>query len=184
MTMRFYSALLLLTSAAALTTVSHAEISTPRKSAAAKPFVLSENIGGGSSASLDAETEEKVLPAQSSVAAKAAFATIDASDKSVGQALDAKALADARKMIGKPGAFQGVVSQVYSPHNHNIVILDFAPHYRDALTASMKPDDYAKFPDTSQLAGKHVLITGVFSANPHGAPQIELASPDQVKIIP
>ena len=121
--------------------------------------------------------------AQSAVAAKGAFATIAASNASVTQALDARALADALKLAGKPGSFQGTISQVYSPSSHSVTILDFAPNYREALTAPMKPGDYAKFPSTSQLVGKHVLITGKFSVNSHGGAQIALTNPDQVKII-
>jgi len=126
---------------------------------------------------------DKVIPAQSAVAAKTAFATVAPADKSVTAVLDAKALADALKLVGKPGAFQGTVSQVYSPGNHAVAILDFAPHYRDALTATVKPGDYAKFPDLSALVGKHVLVSGKFTANSHGVAQIEMTSPDQVKII-
>lgn len=173
--MQFRSTFSFLLVAAALTTVAHADKPAAHKTAvAAKPATPAKN----------AEAGDKTFPAQSSVAAKTAFATVAVSAKAVSQALDAKALPDALKLVGKPGAFQGTVSQVYSPHDHDIAILDFAPHYRDALTATLKPDAYAKFPDLSQLVGKHVLITGKFSANPHGVAQIELTSPDQVKIIP
>lgn len=131
-----------------------------------------------------ADAEDKTFPAQSTVAAKTAFGTVAASDKAVAQALDAKALAEALKLVGKPGAFQGTVSQVYSPRNHSLAILDFAPHYREALTATVKADAYAKFPDLSQLVGKRVLVSGKFSANSHGVAQIELTGPNQVKVIP
>ena len=126
---------------------------------------------------------DKTIPAQSAVAAKTAFATVAPTNKSVTAALDAKALADALKLVGKPGAFQGTVSQVYSPAGHAVAILDFAPRYRDALTATVKPGDYAKFPDMSALVGKHVLVSGKFTANSHGAAQIALTGPDQIKII-
>lgn len=130
-----------------------------------------------------ADAGEKTFPAQSVVAAKTAFATVVASDKAVAAALDAKALADALKLVGKPGAFQGTVSQVYSPRSHNVAILDFAPDYHAAVTAAVKPDAYAKFPDLKSLVGKHVLISGKFSANSHGVAQIEMTGPAQVKII-
>ena len=126
---------------------------------------------------------DKVVPAQSAVAAKMAFSTVAASDKSVAAALDAKALADALKLVGKPGAFQGTVSAVYSPRNHSLAILDFAPDYHDAVTATVKPDAYAKFPDLKTLVGKHVLVSGKFSATAHGVAQIEMTGPDQVKVI-
>ncbi len=131
----------------------------------------------------DQDDEDKVYPAQSSVAAKTIFGTVAASDKSVTTALDAKALAAAAKLAGKPGAFQGVVVSVYSPKNHGFVALDFALHYRDALTADIAPADYAKFPDLMQLAGKHVLVSGKFAA--HGEQtQLLVTSPDQIKIVP
>ncbi len=127
--------------------------------------------------------EAKTFPAQATVAAKTIFATVAASDKAVAAALDAKALADALKLVGKPGAFQGTVSQVYSPRDHSVAILDFAPDYHDAVTATAKPDAYAKFPDLRDLIGKHVLVIGKFSANSHGVAQIEMTGPDQVKVI-
>ncbi len=129
------------------------------------------------------DDEDKTYPAQASVAAKGAFGTVPASDKSVTAALDAKALADAKKLIGKLGSFQGTVSKVYSPRNHSFVALDFAPNYHDALTADIAPADYAKFPDLAQLDGKHVLVSGKFVA--HGEQtQLAVASPDGIKIVP
>ena len=127
--------------------------------------------------------EDKTYPAQASVAAKGTFGTVAATDKSVTAALDAKALADAEKLVGKPGSFQGTVTQVYSPKNHSFVALDFAAHYRDALTADIAPADYAKFPDLTQLAGKRVLVSGKFVA--HGEQtQLAVTSPDGIKIVP
>ena len=131
----------------------------------------------------DKDGDEKAVPAQATVAAKTVFETVSASDFSVTLALRADALAAAGKQIGKMGSFQGTVTQVYSPKNHRFVALDFAPHYKDALTADIAPADYAKFPDLSQLAGKHVLVSGKFIA--HGAAtQLAVTRPDQIKIIP
>ena len=131
----------------------------------------------------DQDDEDKVYPAQSSVAARTAFGTVPAADKSVTTALDAKALAAAAKLAGKPGSFQGIVVSVYSPKSHSFVALDFAAHYKDALTADIAPADYAKFPDLTQLAGKHVLVSGKFVA--HGSQtQIAVTSPAQIKIVP
>ena len=121
--------------------------------------------------------------AQSELASKAAtFGTILAADPAVAKALEAHDLASAQKMIGKAGAFQGTVTQVYSPDDHDIVILDFDKKYKTALTAVLMPADYAKFPDLATLEGKHVLISGTWGA-PKGKPQITLTSPAQVKII-
>ncbi len=128
------------------------------------------------------EDEGKTYPAQATVAAKKPFATVPAASPAVAKALNAAALDAAQKMIGKAGAFQGTVSKVYVPHGNSVVILDFAFNYHAALTAVVKPDAYAKFPDLSQLEGKHVLISGKFIIF-HNAPQIELTSPAQVKVI-
>ena len=166
-------ALCALLTGAALTTAAHAD----------KPAAVPKPAAKAVSPAKGADTEDKLFPAQSTVAAKRAFATVAAADKTVAQALDAKALADALKLVGKPGAFQGTVSQVYSPRNHSLAILDFAPNYHDALTATVKPDAYAKFPDLTKLVGKHVLVSGKFSANSHGVAQIEMIGPDQVKVI-
>jgi len=108
---------------------------------------------------------------------------VPATDKTVTTALDAKALAEALKQVGHPGAFQGTVSAVYSPDDHDVTILDFAPHYKDAVTAPAKPNAYAKLPDLQSLAGKHILISGTWSKNSHGVAQIELTRPEQIKII-
>lgn len=158
--MRFCPILSLLLAASALTAAAHAP-AAPAPAAA-----------------------DKAYPAQADVAdAKASFVTVAASDKAVAQALDAKALAGAFKLVGKRGAFQGTVSQVYSPRTHSVAILDFAPNYHVALTAAVKPDAYANFPNLSHLVGKRILISGKFSANSHGVAQIDLTGPDQVKVV-
>lgn len=126
--------------------------------------------------------QEQSFPDQSSIDAKSAFPTVSAGDKHVKTALNASDLAGAGKLIGKKGAFTGTVSQVYSPRDHDIVILDFAQNYRSALTAIVKPDNYGKLPDLKGLVGKHVLVTGNFSAF-EGRPQLEIVSPGQVKIV-
>ena len=127
--------------------------------------------------------DAKTYPAQASVAAKGTFGTVAASDKSVAAALDAKALADAKKRVGQPGSFQGTVTSVYSPRTHAFVALDFAAHYRDALTANIVPADYAKFPDLAQLVGKRVVVSGKFVARGEQT-QLAVTSPDGIKIVP
>ena len=131
----------------------------------------------------DQDDEDKVYPAQASVAAKTTFGTVAVSDKTLAQALGPKALAAAAKLVGKPGSFEGTVVSVYSPKSHSFVALDFAARYKDALTADVAPADYAKFPDLTQLAGKHVLVSGKFVA--HGSQtQLLVTSPAQIKIVP
>lgn len=117
---------------------------------------------------------DAVSPAQSTVAAKTAFGTVPAADKTVTAALDAKALAEALKEVGHTGAFQGTVSAVYSPEDNDVTVLDFAPHFHDAVTAAAKPDAYAKLPDLKSLVGKHVLISGTWSKTARGVAQIAL----------
>lgn len=121
-------------------------------------------------------------PGQSTVAATAAFGVVPSSAVDKEHAIDAKDLADAGKMVGKPGAFQGTVSNVYSPRDHDIVILDFDLNYRSALTAVVMAGSYAKFPALKSLTGKHVLITGKFT-DYHGKPEIILTNPAQVKVL-
>jgi hypothetical protein len=165
-----------LSAAALLMTAVHADPSAPTVPTASttKP---------APAAASTPDNEDKTFPAQSAVAAKTAFQTVPASDKSLAAALDAKALVAAAKLAGKLGSFQGTVVQVYSPKSHGFVALDFAAHYKDALTADIAPADYAKFPDLSQLAGKHILVSGKFVA--HGdQTQLAVTSPDQIKIVP
>lgn len=134
-------------------------------------------------ASAKAADGDPIGKAQSEMASKtAAFGTIPAADPAVAKALEAHSLADAQKQVGKAGAFQGTVSQVYSPDDHDIVILDFDKKYKTALTAVVMPADYAKFPDLSTLQGKRILVSGTWSA-PKGKPQMTLTSPAQLKVI-
>lgn len=128
--------------------------------------------------------DKESFPAQATVAAKKPFLTIAATDPSVKNALDAKDLAGAGKQIGKTGAFQGTVTQVYSPGDHDIVILDFAPDYRAAVTAVIKPDAYAKMPNLQSLVGKHILVSGKWVGFHHPpVPQIDVKTPAQIKVI-
>jgi hypothetical protein len=170
-----------LSAAALLMTVVHAD--PPASSSALKTVPSITKPAPAAKPATDNDDKDKIFPAQSSVAAKTAFKTVPASDKSLAAALDAKALAAASKLAGKPGSFQGTVTSVYSPKSHGFVALDFAAHYKDALTANIAPADYAKFPDLSQLTGKHILVSGKFAA--HGdQTQLAVTSPDQIRIVP
>ena len=123
--------------------------------------------------------EDPAVPAHQ---ARQGHAHVTAASADVKKALDAHALAAAQALVGKTGAFQGTVSQVYVPRNNGRVILDFDPNYHAALTAVVNPDAYAKFPNLAGLAGKRVWIQGKFGAY-HHSPQVELTSPAQVKVI-
>ena len=122
-------------------------------------------------------------PVQSAVASKtAAFTTILPADPALSKALDAKDLPGAQKYVGKQGAFTGTVVKVYTAKDNGSVVLDFAAHYKEALTATLRPAQYALFPDMKTLEGKKVLVTGKFGAY-QGRPQIDLLKPTQVQII-
>lgn len=157
----------------------------------AATVVAFPHMGMAQSAPAPATTQAKtkaadgdpIGKAQSELASKAVtFGTISAADPAVAKALEAHKLAEAQKMLGKPGAFQGTVTKAYSPEDHDTVILDFDKQYKTALTAVLQPADYAKFPDLSTLEGKRVLVSGTWSA-PKGKPQIMLTGPAQIKII-
>ena len=170
--------------ASALPAFAQAPAAVPPPSAApAAPAAPSAAAVKPAPATPDADgDDDKTFPAQSTVAAKTEFGTVAASDPAVTGALDAKALDDAKKQAGKTGAFQGTVTSAYSPKTHAFVALDFAPHYKEALTAQISPADYAKLPDLRQLAGKHVLVSGPFTLR-GSTPQINVSSPDQIKIV-
>ncbi|MGO8673814.1 MAG: hypothetical protein ACLQVD_20945 [Capsulimonadaceae bacterium] len=121
-------------------------------------------------------------PDQSSVAARTTFSTIDISDPLVKSALAASDIAAAAKLIGRTGAFIGTVSSVYSPPVHDIVILDFDAHYRNALTAVAKPQSYSKLPPLSNLIRTRVVVTGVF-VDYDGTPQINITESAQIRIV-
>ena len=131
----------------------------------------------------DTVKPEKPLPSQSESASKSAkFATVKAADSALKDAVPAKDLAGAKKLVGKPGKFVGVVAKVYSPQTNGIVILNFDKNYRTALTAVLRPTDFAKFPDMKSLEGKKVLVSGKFVAYKEQV-EIELTDPAQIKIV-
>ncbi len=123
-------------------------------------------------------------PAQASIAAKTKFATLPASSPLVAKALDATDFKGAQKQIGKEkeAAFKGTVTRVFAMTGNSIVLVNFAADYKTALVAALKPPAYAKFPDMKVLQGKRVLITGKV-VDYRDRPEIELASPSQIKII-
>ncbi len=119
---------------------------------------------------------------QYEVAAKTAWPTVKSSDSAVAKALKATDLKGAEKMVGKSGAFTGTVSETYAPKSGKLVILNFDKDYKKALTAVVKSEDFAKFPDLQALTGKKVLVTGKFVSYKN-ATEIELTNPAQLKLI-
>ena len=122
-------------------------------------------------------------PLQGAVASKTAkFATVSKTDLLYTNALDAHDLAGAKKLVGQIGSFKGTVSKLFEERDGDLVVLDFDPNYRTALTAVLKNPDFPKFPDIHQLDGKEIVVSGKF-VDFHGTAQIVLTDPDQVKIV-
>ena len=120
-------------------------------------------------------------PKQETVASKTAkFGSVPRSSKTFSKALNAHALAEAKKLDGKSGAFQGTVTQVYE--TRSLIALDFDAKYKTALTAVLLPSGYSQFPALKRLKGKLVVITGQF-VDFHGVPEIVLADPKQILLV-
>src|SRR5438552_11715267 len=137
-------------------------------------------------ASLTANTvqdRDSMKPLQHVVASKTAkFGTVDKDDAAYKNALDAHDLAGALKLVGKSGAFKGTVDKLYEERDGDMVVFDFDPNYRTALTAVLKNPDFPKFPVVRDLKGKEIVVSGKF-VDYHGKGQIELADPKQIKIV-
>jgi hypothetical protein len=122
-------------------------------------------------------------PLQGVVASKTAkFETTEKTDPLYKGALDAHELAGALKLVGKDGAFKGTITKLYEERDGDMVVLDFDPNYRTALTAALKNPDFPKFPDVKTLQGKEVVVSGRF-VDFHGKAQIELTDPGQIKLV-
>lgn len=122
-------------------------------------------------------------PTQASLAAKGkSFGTIAATDAEVTGATKADDLAAAKKQVGKSAAFVGNVAKVFTLKSNSIVLLNFAKDYKTALVGAVKAEDFAKFPDLKTLEGKRVLLTGKV-IDFKGQPEVELTSPDGIKVI-
>src|SRR5207244_2898787 len=81
-------------------------------------------------------------PQSASASKSAKFGTVSRIDKQYEQALDAKDLTAAKKLIGKEGAFKGTVAKVFTPKSNNLVILNFAGDYKTAIVAVVKKGDF------------------------------------------
>ena len=129
------------------------------------------------------QDRDPMKPLQHVVASKTAkFGTADKDDAAYKNALDAHDLAGALKLVGKDGAFKGTVSKLYEERDGDMVVFDFDPNYRTALTAVLKNPDFPKFPDVKTLEGKEIVVTGKF-VDFHGKAQIELTDPAQIKVV-
>src|SRR5262249_28650407 len=63
----------------------------------------------------------------------ASFGKISKTDEAYKSALDAHALEEATKMVGKEGALKGTVTKVFEPRG--VAILNFDQNFRSALTS-------------------------------------------------
>src|SRR5882672_4701549 len=127
------------------------------------------------------QDRDPMKPLQHVVASKTAkFGTVDKDDAAYKNALDAHDLAGALKLVGKNGAFKGTVSKLYEERDGDMIVFDFDPNYRTALTALLRNAAFPKFPDVKTLEGKEIVVSGNF-VDYHGKAQIELTGPAQIK---
>ena len=129
------------------------------------------------------QDRDPMKPLQNLVASKTArFETIDKGDSVYKSALDSHDLTAAMKMVGTEGAFKGTLDKLFEERDGDLVVFDFDPNYRIALTAVLKNPNFAKFPVVRDLKGKEILVSGKF-VDYHGKAQIELTDPQQIKIV-
>ena len=129
------------------------------------------------------QDRDPMKPLQHVVASKTAkFGTVDKDDAAYKNALDVHDLAGAQRLIGKEGSFRGMVSKFFEERDGDLIVFDFDPNYRTAITAVLKNPDFPKFPDVKILEGKEIVISGKF-IDYHGKAQIELNDPKQIKMV-
>src|SRR5215831_2239198 len=129
------------------------------------------------------QDRDPMKPLQNVVASKTAkFGTVDKNDPLYKNALDAHDLDAAMKLVGKEGAFHGIVDKMFEERDGDLVVFDFDPNYRTALTAVLRNPDFPKFPVVRDLKGKEILVSGKF-VDYHGKAQIELSDPKQIKLV-
>ncbi|HZE70758.1 MAG TPA: hypothetical protein VE135_14710 [Pyrinomonadaceae bacterium] len=129
------------------------------------------------------QDRDPIKPLQHVVASKTAkFEAVDKDDAAYKNAPDAHDLAGAQKLVGKEGSFRGTVSRFFEERDGDLIVFDFDPNYRTALTALLRNADFPKFPDVKMLDGKEIVVSGKF-VDYHGKAQIELSDPKQIKIV-
>ncbi len=129
------------------------------------------------------QDRDPMKPLQQVVASKTAkFETIDKDDAAYKNALDAHDLAGTLKLVGQEGSFRGTVSKFFEERDGDLIVFDFDPNYRTAITAVLKNPDFPKFPDVKTLEGKEIVVSGKF-VDYNGKAQIELTDPKQIKIV-
>ena len=129
------------------------------------------------------QDRDPMKPLQHVVASKTAkFGTVDKDDAAYKNALDAHNLAAAQKLVGKEGSFRGTVSRFFEERDGDLIVFDFDPNFRTALTAVLRNADFPKFPDVKALDGKEIVVSGKF-VDYHGKAQIELTDPKQIRTV-
>ena len=129
------------------------------------------------------QDRDPMKPLQNVVASKTAeFETVDKDDAIYKKAIDAHDLADALKLVGQDGAFRGTVDKLFEERDGDLVVFDFDPNYKTALTAVLKNPNFPKFPVVRDLKGKEIVVLGRF-VDYHGKAQIELTDPKQIKLV-
>ena len=71
---------------------------------------------------------------------------------------------------------------LYEERDGDMIVFDFDPNYRTALTALLRNAAFPKFPDVKTLEGKEIVVSGNF-VDYHGKAQIELTDPAQIKLV-
>jgi coenzyme F420-reducing hydrogenase alpha subunit len=129
------------------------------------------------------EAEKPVKKSQSDLASQTAtFGKVSKTSEAYTAALDAHDLAGGLKQADKSGAIKGTVAKVFEPRGGFVAVLNFDADYKSAMTAVVKSDNFAKFPELKNLVGKAVLVTGKV-ADYHGAAQIVVTGPEQIKLV-
>lgn len=151
-----------------------------RTAAAAATLLAALSICPGLAAPLAAQDAPQSQREAASKTAK--FGAVEKTDALYQGALDAHDLDGASKLVGREGAFRGTVAKAFEQRDGSLVVLDFDPNYRTALTAVLRRADYAKFPDLRGLEGKEIVVSGKF-ADYRGRAQVELTGPAQIKLV-
>ncbi len=120
---------------------------------------------------------------QKSAASKTAkFEIISKTDPLYTSAIDAHDLSAANDKIGKEAAFRGTVSKVFESNKGGLLILNFDPDYKTALTAVLRRADFSKFPEMNLLLGKEIVVRGKF-IDYQGRAEIVLTDAAQILIV-
>jgi len=99
----------------------------------------------------------------------------------------AYAVRDARQVSGDDlGTFQIVEGRVVNASVKSRAYLNFGTDWKKDFTATIAPDDMKTFRaegvDPASYAGKIIRVRGIVEW--HGGPEIEIASPDDIEVLP